>query len=185
MVNYSFKKKLDFDNRDWYSSWKILSKKMKCPFCHHIESKVTDSRTASETNAIRRRRECLNCFKRFTTFETVDLTIQVKKRDGRYEDFNLEKLLRGLAAACRHTRVSHDQVRELASDIAMELMGRQIREISSFELGELVMHRLQTLDTVAYIRFACVYKRFKDMDQLMSAIQGISPVDASLKNKSS
>lgn len=154
---------------------------MKCPFCHHLESKVTDSRNANEMNAIRRRRECLKCFKRFTTFETVDLTLQVKKRDGRYEDFNLDKLLRGLAAACRHTRVSHDQVRELASDIAMNLMGRQVREISSTELGELVMQRLQRLDTVSYIRFACVYKRFKDMDQLVSAIQGLAPDEDSLK----
>lgn len=154
---------------------------MKCPFCHHIESKVTDSRTANETNAIRRRRECLKCLKRFTTFETVDLTLQVKKRDGRYEDFNLDKLLKGLAAACRHTRVSHDLVRELASDIAMDLMGRQLREITSYELGELVMQKLQSLDTVAYIRFACVYKRFKDMDQLVSAILGVSPDDPSLK----
>jgi transcriptional repressor NrdR len=86
-----------------------------------------------------------------------------------------------LAAACRHTRVSHDQVRELASDIAMDLMGRQVREISATELGELVMQRLQRLDTVSYIRFACVYKRFKDMDQLVSAIQGLSPEEGSLK----
>jgi transcriptional repressor NrdR len=154
---------------------------MKCPFCHHLESKVTDSRNANEMNAIRRRRECLSCLKRFTTFETVDLTLQVKKRDGRYEDFSLDKLLKGLAAACRHTRVSHDQVRELASDIAMDLMGRQVREISATELGELVMQRLQRLDTVSYIRFACVYKRFKDMDQLVSAIQGLAPEEGSLK----
>lgn len=154
---------------------------MKCPFCHHLESKVTDSRNANEMNAIRRRRECLSCLKRFTTFETVDLTLQVKKRDGRYEDFSLDKLLRGLQAACRHTRVSHDQVRELASDIAMDLMGRQVREISATELGELVMQRLQRLDTVSYIRFACVYKRFKDMDQLVSAIQGLAPEEGSLK----
>ena len=154
---------------------------MKCPFCHHLESKVTDSRNANEMNAIRRRRECLHCLKRFTTFETIDLTLQVKKRDGRYEDFNLEKLLKGLAAACRHTRVSHDQVRELASEIAMELTGRQLREISATELGELAMKKLQALDTVAYIRFACVYKRFKDMDQLMNAIQGLAPDDKVLK----
>lgn len=154
---------------------------MKCPFCHHLESKVTDSRNANEMNAIRRRRECLNCLKRFTTFETIDLTLQVKKRDGRYEDFNLDKLLKGLAAACRHTRVSHDLVRELASEIAMELTGRQLREITATELGELAMQRLQKLDTVAYIRFACVYKRFKDMDQLMNAIQGLAPDEKVLK----
>lgn len=154
---------------------------MKCPFCNHLESKVTDSRNANEMNAIRRRRECLKCFKRFTTFETIDLTLQVKKRDGRYEDFNLDKLLKGLAAACRHTRVSHDQVRELASEIAMELMGRQLREISATELGEIAMKHLQGLDTVAYIRFACVYKRFKDMDQLIDAIHCLAPDEKALK----
>lgn len=144
---------------------------MKCPFCHHLESKVTDSRIANDTNAIRRRRECLNCFKRFTTFETVDLTVQIKKRDGHYEDFDMDKLVKGLAAACRHTRVSYEQVRELASEIAMELMGKQVREITAVELGEMSMKKLQALDDVAFIRFACVYKRFKDMDQLIDAIQ--------------
>jgi transcriptional repressor NrdR len=154
---------------------------MKCPFCHHVESKVTDSRIANDTNAIRRRRECLKCFKRFTTFETVDLTVQVKKRDGHYEDFDMDKLIRGLASACRHTRVSYEQIRELSSDIAMELMGKQVREITAVELGEICMKKLQVLDDVAYIRFACVYKRFKDMDQLINAIQTLESEPQQLK----
>ena len=83
---------------------------MKCPFCHHQDLKVTDSRDATEVNAIRRRRECLNCLRRFTTFETIELTIQVHKRDGRYEDFQQQKLINGMDAACRLTTVSHDQV---------------------------------------------------------------------------
>ena len=87
---------------------------MRCPFCNHEESKVTDSRNVTESHAVRRRRECLKCLRRFTTFETIDLTIQVQKRDGRYEDFSQDKLIRGLDAACRHTRISHDQVRALA-----------------------------------------------------------------------
>ena len=116
--------------------------------------KETDSRNAAESNAIRRRRECLNCLRRFTTFETVDLTIQVHKRDGRYEDFSLEKLTHGLDAACRHTKVSHEQIRTLASKIASDLMERQVREIETTELGEIVMKHLQDLDMVAYIRFA-------------------------------
>src|ERR1700722_17139109 len=91
-----------------------LAKTMRCPFCNQEESKVTDSRNAAETNAVRRRRECLSCLRRFTTFETIDLTIQVQKRDGRYEDFQQDKLIKGLDAACRHTRISHDQVRALA-----------------------------------------------------------------------
>lgn len=147
---------------------------MRCPFCNQLESKVTDSRNAVEQNAIRRRRECLSCQKRFTTFETVDLTIQVHKRDGRFEDFQQDKLIRGLDAACRHTRISHDQVRALAALITAELMERQVREIETTELGEIVMNHLKELDTIAFIRFACVYRRFKDMDELMDEIQNIA-----------
>jgi transcriptional repressor NrdR len=150
---------------------------MRCPFCSHLESKVTDSRNAVEQNAIRRRRECLECQKRFTTFETIDLTIQVHKRDGRYEDFLQEKLIKGLDAACRHTRISHDQVRALAYRITTDLMERQVREIETTELGEIVMKHLQEMDTIAFIRFACVYRRFKDVDELMDEIQNISPVE--------
>jgi len=154
---------------------------MRCPFCNHFDSKVTDSRNAVEQNAIRRRRECLECQKRFTTFETVDLTIQVHKRDGRYEDFQQDKLIRGLDAACRHTRISHDQVRALAAQITADLMERQVREIETTELGELVMNHLKELDTIAFIRFACVYRRFKDMDELMDEIQNISEEEVSKK----
>lgn len=146
---------------------------MHCPFCNHEELKVTDSRNVAESNAVRRRRECLGCLRRFTTFETIDLTIQVQKRDGRYEDFSQEKLTRGLQAACRHTRISHDAVRELAYKIATDLMERGVREIKTSELGEIVMKHLQALDTIAYIRFACVYRRFKDVDELMDAIEHI------------
>lgn len=148
---------------------------MKCPFCGHEESKVTDSRNAVETNAIRRRRECLSCSKRFTTFETVDISLQVCKRDGRYEDFDLEKLIKGLDAASRHTRISHDQVIDLASSIVAELLENQVREIDVTKLGEIAMEKLRKLDTVAYIRFACVYRRFKDIDEVMDAIHTTMP----------
>jgi transcriptional repressor NrdR len=150
---------------------------MRCPFCNEDESKVTDSRNAYEQNAIRRRRECLKCLRRFTTFETIDLTLQVLKRDGRYEDFMQDKLIRGLDAACRHTRVSHDQVRGLAYKVTSDLMERQMREISTQEIGEIVMQHLRSMDTIAYIRFACVYRRFKDVNQLMDAIEHIVPED--------
>ena len=150
---------------------------MRCPFCNQLESKVTDSRNAVDQNAILRRRECLSCQKRFTTFETVDLTIQVHKRDARYEDFQQDKLIRGLDAACRHTRISHDQVRALAALITAELMERQVREIETTELGEIVMNHLKELDTIAFIRFACVYRRFKDVDELMDEIQSIATED--------
>src|SRR5271167_705348 len=136
---------------------------MRCPFCNHEESKVTDSRDAAEINAIRRRRECCQCMRRFTTFETVDLSLQVKKRDGTYEDFQQEKLIAGLDAACRHTRISHDQVRSLTDKLKADLMGCGVREIDSKELGERVMQHLKEMDVIAYLRFACVYKRFKDI----------------------
>ena len=144
---------------------------MRCPFCNHEESKVTDSRDAVETNAIRRRRECCQCMKRFTTFETVDLSLQVKKRDGTFEDFQQEKLIHGIDAACKHTRVSHDQVRAVAHKIKAELMAKGVREISSQELGDIAIRHLKETDVVAYIRFACVYKRFKDVRELLEAIQ--------------
>lgn len=144
---------------------------MRCPFCNHEESKVTDSRDAVEINAIRRRRECCQCMKRFTTFETVDLSLQVKKRDGTFEDFQQEKLIHGMDAACRHTRVSHDQVRAIASKIKSELLAKGVREILSQELGDIVIRQLKETDVVAYIRFACVYKRFKDVRELLEAIQ--------------
>lgn len=151
---------------------------MKCPYCSHEDLKVTDSRNAPEANAIRRRRECLECKQRFTTFETVELLIQVKKRDGRYEDFQEQKLINGLDAACRHTLISHEQVREIAAKITSELMERQVREITTKEIGEIVMKYLKGMDSIAYIRFACVYRRFKDLGELMEAIESVHPKDS-------
>lgn len=156
---------------------------MKCPFCDHEELKVTDSRNASEANAIRRRRQCLHCDKRFTTFETVELALQVHKKDGRYEDFQEHKLLSGLVAACRHTRISPDQVQELASTITTQIIDLQTRQISTQKIGEIVMEHLKRLDDIAYIRFACVYRRFKDIDELVEAIATLNEKDI-IKNKS-
>jgi transcriptional repressor NrdR len=150
---------------------------MKCPFCGFEELKVTDSRNALEANAIRRRRECLKCSRRFTTFETLELQLQVHKRDGRYEEFQEAKLINGLDAACRHTSISHQQVRLLGATITSELLERQVREISTKEIGEIVMKYLKTMDTIAYIRFACVYRRFKDIGELMEAIESIHSKD--------
>lgn len=146
---------------------------MKCPFCGHKELKVIDSREACETNSIRRRRECLQCLRRFTSFETIELSLQVHKRDGRYEDFQLQKLVNGMEAACRHTTISHDRVIALANEISHELMERQVREISTTELGEIVMEHLKLLDPIAYIRFACVYRRFTDVKELIVALQSV------------
>ncbi len=146
---------------------------MKCPFCSHKELKVIDSREACETNAIRRRRECLQCLRRFTSFETIELSLQVHKRDGKYEDFQLQKLINGMEAACRHTTISHDRVTALANQVSNELMEKQVREISTTELGEIVMEHLKQLDPIAYIRFACVYRRFTDVKELIVALQGV------------
>ncbi|MBA3237211.1 MAG: transcriptional repressor NrdR [Parachlamydiaceae bacterium] len=152
---------------------------MKCPFCQCAELKVLDSRESTETNAVRRRRECQACTKRFTTFETIELTMQIHKRDGRYEEFQQKKLIDGMIAACRHTTISHEHVLALASQITTELMQRQVKEISTTELGEIVMQNFLKLDTIAYIRFACVYRRFKNIEELLAAIQSIQAKDDS------
>lgn len=144
---------------------------MKCPSCHGTNLKVIDSREAVETSSIRRRRECQDCQKRFTTFETIELSIQVHKRDGRFEDFQEQKLINGLDAACRHTKISRNQVADLSAKITAEIMQRQENVISTQELGEVVMSHLRELDPVAYIRFACVYRRFKDIDDVMREIK--------------
>lgn len=150
---------------------------MRCPFCQSTDLKVQDSREASDINGVRRRRECLQCTRRFTTFETIELTMQVHKRDGRYEEFQQKKLIDGMLAACRHTTISHEHVLALASRITSELMQREAKQIGTTELGEIVMQNLLLLDAIAYIRFACVYRRFKDIDELLEAIQSIHAKD--------
>ncbi len=144
---------------------------MKCPFCHGNTLKVIDSRDSLDANAIRRRRECQECQKRFTTFETVELSVQVHKKDGKFEDFEQAKLVQGLEAACRHTKISREQVKDLAAKVTGAVMERQERVIKSSDLGELVMGLLRDLDPVAYIRFACVYRRFKDIDEIVREIK--------------
>lgn len=157
---------------------------MRCPFCHNEELRVIDSRDATEMNAIRRRRECLECLRRFTTFETIELTMQVHKKDGRYEDFQQEKLVKGLQAACRHTAISHDEVMALAARITGGLLQQQIRQISTRELGQIVMQHLKQLDPIAYIRYACVYKRFKNIEELVDAIGTVDSSTPELSNSS-
>ncbi len=157
---------------------------MRCPFCSHEDSKVTDSRFAGEVNAIRRRRECSQCMRRFTTFETVDVSLQVKKRDGTFEDFAQEKLINGMEAACRHTRVSRDQVHQMAYQIKADLVAKGIREITSQELGATVLEHLLAADVIAYVRFACVYKRFKDIRELVETIQRVAPEEIEHEERS-
>lgn len=143
---------------------------MRCPFCNDEELKVVDSRNSPEMNVIKRRRECLQCGQRFTTFETIELVMQVLKRDGRYETFQENKLINGISAAAYHTKISQEQVHTIAYAIKSELCSRQSKEIATKEIGELVMKYLKEADLIAYIRFACVYQRFQNIEELMDAI---------------
>lgn len=144
---------------------------MKCPFCGHPESKVIDSRPADENASIRRRRECLACGKRFTTYETVEcLPIVVIKKDGSRQSFDRQKVLRGMIRACEKRPVSLAELERIADEIEQELQNSMEREIRTADVGEKVMDRLRKVDQVAYVRFASVYRQFKDIDTFMAEL---------------
>jgi len=137
---------------------------MKCPFCAHLESKVVDSRPADEGSSIRRRRECLACHKRFTTYETMEsLPLMVIKKDGSRQSFDRTKVMAGLIRACEKRPVSYNDMENMVNEIEQVLQNKMEREINSSEIGELVMERLKKTDEVAYVRFASVYRQFKDI----------------------
>ncbi len=147
---------------------------MRCPFCGHIEDKVVDSRETREGDAIRRRRECLACGRRFTSYERVEeMPVLIVKKDGRREPFDRQKLLRGMMAACQKRPVTLTQLEEAAGDIQARLLEQPDREISSRSLGDLVMDALKRLDSVAYVRFASVYRDFKDLPDFVLALEGM------------
>ena len=147
---------------------------MKCPFCGHQEDKVVDSRASSEGAAIRRRRECLSCGKRFTTYEHIEEhRLMVIKKDGRREPFDRHKLLGGLVKACEKRPVGMAQLEQLVDELERDLSTSFEREVSSREIGERVMRRLHSLDPVAYVRFASVYREFKDVEQFMSELKDL------------
>ena len=138
---------------------------MKCIYCGSEENKVLDSRNSDENNSIRRRRECLSCGRRFTTYETIETTpILVVKNDGSRQSFNREKLKAGIIKACEKRPVSMTQIDEVVSSIEKRIQNRLLQEIRSAQLGEMVMDALKNLDEVAYVRFASVYRQFKDLD---------------------
>ena len=138
---------------------------MKCPYCAFGESKVIDSRPAEEGATIRRRRECLSCQKRFTTYETMErLPLLVIKRNGTRQPFDKIKLVEGLLRACEKRPVALGDLEAIATEIEQELQNRMEREISAIEVGELVMDKLRDLDEVAYVRFASVYRQFRDIN---------------------
>jgi transcriptional repressor NrdR len=147
---------------------------MKCPKCGHLEDKVVDSRTTKEGGAIRRRRECLDCAGRFTTYEYIEKTpLMVVKKDGRREPYNREKLLSGLRKACEKRPVSHDQLEKLIDDVEAAALSKFRSEIPSVELGNVIIERLKALDGVAYVRFASVYRQFRDVNEFMDEIKSI------------
>jgi len=144
---------------------------MKCPFCGYSESKVIDSRPAEEGASIRRRRECLSCSKRFTTYETVEsLPMVVVKKDGSRQSFDRRKVLGGMIRACEKRPVPLAELENIAEEIEQDLQNSMEREISTEAIGERVMERLRKVDQVAYVRFASVYRQFKDIDTFMAEL---------------
>ena len=141
---------------------------MKCPFCAYPESKVVDSRPSDEGSSIRRRRECLSCSKRFTTYETVEIVpVVVVKKDGRRQSFDRQKILSGMVRACEKRPVSADTLEDIVNRMEQDIQSSMEREIRSEAIGEMVMRYLRDLDQVAYVRFASVYREFQDIDSFL------------------
>lgn len=147
---------------------------MKCPYCSYLESKVVDSRHSDEGNSIRRRRECLSCQKRFTTYETVEsLPVIVVKKDNSREPFDRDKILRGMVRASEKRPVAIADIEAAVAEIEQIVQNSLDREVSTDKIGELVMDRLKQLDEVAYVRFASVYRQFKDINSFMRELTKI------------
>lgn len=147
---------------------------MKCPSCGFKEDKVVDSRATAEESAIRRRRECLRCGKRFTTYEYVEeVSMLVIKKDGRREHFDRKKLLDGIMKACEKRPISIEKMEDMATQVERSIQKKYDREIPSSRIGELLMENLKKIDDVAYVRFASVYRQFKDIGQFMSELNEI------------
>lgn len=145
---------------------------MKCPFCSYTESKVIDSRSSDDGDRIRRRRECLSCGTRFTTYETIETTpLMVIKRDQSRQPFDKKKLLSGLMRACEKRPVSYETLERLVDQIEHTLKNSFVKEVSSQEIGELTLQKLKDVDLVAYVRFASVYRDFGDLDSFMSELK--------------
>jgi transcriptional repressor NrdR len=147
---------------------------MKCPYCGYKEDKVVDSRSTSEESAIRRRRECLKCGKRFTTYEYIEeVSFMVIKKDGRREPFDRKKILAGVIRACEKRPISMEKMEEIITMVERAIQRKSDREVSASRIGELVMEKLKALDDVAYVRFASVYRQFKDVGQFMEELKDI------------
>jgi transcriptional repressor NrdR len=147
---------------------------MKCPFCGHSENKVIDSRISKDGKAVRRRRECLGCAKRFTTYEYVeDILPMVVKKDGRREQFDRQKILTGIKKACEKRPISMESIDKLVENVEQSCQEMQVEEISSTLIGEKIMNELKAFDGVAYVRFASVYRQFRDVGEFMSELKDL------------
>ena len=147
---------------------------MRCPFCSYEEDKVVDSRTSKEGQAVRRRRECLECGKRFTTYEYIEsISITIIKNDQRRESYDRQKLMQGIVSACKKRPVSIKKIESIVDTIENQIEKYGKSEIPSSEIGKMVMIQLYELDEVAYIRFASVYRKFKDVSEFISEVKGI------------
>lgn len=145
---------------------------MKCPFCGYAESKVLDTRSCDDGSKIRRRRECLSCAKRFTSYETIELVpIMVIKRDNTREQFDRNKLMNGILRACQKRPVSVETVQKVVDEIEYTLQNKLVSEVTSAEIGELTMEKLKGIDDVAYVRFASVYRQFGDLNTFMKELK--------------
>ena len=154
---------------------------MKCPYCDFDTSKVVDSRPIEEGNSIRRRRECENCKRRFTTYEKIEqVNVMVVKKDGAREFFDREKILKGIIRSCEKRPISIKQMENIVTDIEKEIVNMMQREISSEEIGNLVMDKLKDIDEVSYVRFASVYRQFKDVNSFLDELKNI--IDEKAKN---
>ncbi|WP_223068605.1 transcriptional regulator NrdR [Paenibacillus caui] len=152
---------------------------MKCPYCDYQGTKVLDSRPANDNRSIRRRRECEKCSRRFTTFEMVEETpLIVIKKDGSREEFSREKMLRGLIRACEKRPVSVEQLESIVTKVESSLRNTAVAEVESMNIGELVMEHLYPVDEVAYVRFASVYRQFKDIDMFMRELKSLLSKDS-------
>ena len=144
---------------------------MKCPFCFNDESKVVDSRSTDDNTTIRRRRECTKCNKRYTTYEKIeDIPVLVIKRDLARENFNKEKIINDLIIACQKRPVSRKQIEEIAEEIEKKISNKMLTEIESETIGEMVMEKLKEIDEISYVRFASVYRQFKDINTFLEEI---------------
>ena len=163
---------------------------MRCPFCGHIEDKVVDSREAKDGDSIRRRRECLECGRRFTSYELIDqIPYMVVKKDGKRESFDRNKVLTGLMRASEKRPISMTQLETIVDEIEKELQDSSDRELSTSEIGKIIMRRLKALDKVAYVRFASVYLEFEDVSAFMTELKDLvrarTPVKKHKKTKKS